>query len=74
MVENERRLSAKTIRDGVLEAVGDIFWTIIAIASIWVGSGILVGASPITILGMLWGSFLICSGALLIYLVWWYYR
>ena len=74
MVENNQRLSAKTIRDGILGAISDIFWTVVAVASIWIGSGVLIGASSITLFGILWGLFLIGTGVLLIYLVWWYYR
>ncbi|SFL50761.1 hypothetical protein SAMN04487950_4054 [Halogranum rubrum] len=70
-----RQVTARAVRDGIVGAVGDLFWTIVAVVAMWVGAAMVLSphASP-NLLGYGFGLFLVVDGVLLLYLVWWRWR
>ncbi|EJN61017.1 hypothetical protein [Halogranum rubrum] len=73
-VEN-RQVTARAGRDGIVGAVGDIFWTVVAVVAMWVGGAMVLSPhASLNLLGYGFGLFLVVDGVLLLYLVWWRWR
>jgi hypothetical protein len=67
----DEHLPCNAVPDSTRGALSDIVWSIVALVSMWVGASILIGATPITTFGILWGLFLLGVGGVLIAVVWW---
>lgn len=70
MREHIQRPDASTLRR-VCGAVGDVFWTVVALLSLWVGAAILLSGTHPTLLGLVFSLFLTGAGVGLFLLVWW---
>ena len=70
MVENNSKSSDNMKPNRGFEHISDIFWTIVALISIWIGISSLTSPIQITLFGLVWGLLLVGLGMSLMYLVW----